>query len=168
MKKSKKLSPTAAPSAAKDPSRMWSRPGFLLRRLHQIHYGLFFEECGFGTLTPLQFGLLTVLTEHPEGMDIGGLAMQLGTDRSTTADVARRLARKGYIVQGVDGTDRRKCLSGITKEGRQILKEMDAPMQKSQERLLLPLTPIQRERLMDALKVLVRTYNDKGRAKMQL
>jgi DNA-binding MarR family transcriptional regulator len=147
---------------------MWSRPGFLLRRLHQIHYGLFYEECGTGTLTPLQFGLLTVLTEHPEGVDIGALALQLGTDRSTTADVALRLARKGYIEQSVDESDRRKVLSVITQEGRQFLSHMDAPMQKSQERLLRPLTPVQRKRLMEAMKILVRTYNDKGRAKMKL
>jgi DNA-binding MarR family transcriptional regulator len=168
MKKSKKRYSTADRSAAKDPSRMWSRPGFLLRRLHQIHYGLFFEECGLGTLTPLQFGLLTVLTEHSKGMDIGGLAMQLGTDRSTTADVARRLARRGFVAQKVDETDRRKLLSAITTKGRHTLKQLDAAMWKSQERLLRPLTPTQRDRLMDALRLLVRTYNDKGRAKMQL
>jgi DNA-binding MarR family transcriptional regulator len=145
---------------------MWSRPGFLLRRLHQIHYGLFYEECGAGAITPIQFGLLTVLTEHAGGMDIGALALQLGTDRSTTADVARRLARKGYISQAVDGADRRKVLSAITKEGQRFLKKMDAPMRKSQERLLRPLTVIQRAKLMETMRILVRAYNDKGRAKM--
>jgi len=24
---------------------LWSRPGYLIRRLHQIHHALFFEEC---------------------------------------------------------------------------------------------------------------------------
>src|SRR6266496_2668773 len=62
--------------AGPDPSRLWGRPGFLIRRLHQIHYGLFFEECGHATITPLQFGMLTVLAEHPKGIDIGALAFQ--------------------------------------------------------------------------------------------
>lgn len=35
-------------------------------------------------------------------------------------------------------------------------------------RLLRPLSPEQRAVLMAALRVLVRTYNDKGRAEMQL
>lgn len=151
----------------RDPNQMWSRPGFLLRRVHQIHYGLFFEECGLD-MTPLQFGLLTVLSENPEGMDIGGLAFQLGTDRSNTADVARRLAGRGYITQDIAKDDRRKLVSSITKQGRLFLKQMERPMLKSQERLLRPLSAEQRVVLMEALKLLVRVYNDKGRARMQM
>jgi DNA-binding MarR family transcriptional regulator len=154
-------------AAGPDPSRMWTRPGFLIRRLHQIHYGLFFEECGHATITPLQFGMLTVLTEHPEGIDIGALAFQLGTDRSNTADVGRRLAGRGYVRQEPDKTDRRKVVSRITRDGRAFLKQMEPSMHKSQDRLLRPLTAEQRTALMTALRILVRTYNDKGRAKMQ-
>lgn len=159
---------TEALAADPDPSRLWGRPGFLIRRLHQIHYGLFFEECGHATITPLQFGMLTVLAEHPRGIDIGALAFQLGTDRSNTADVARRLARRGYIKQDSAKTDRRKVVSRITKEGRAFLKRMEPSMQKSQDRLLRPLSPQRRAALMAALKILVLTYNDKGRAKMQI
>jgi len=155
-------------AGAPDPSRMWTRPGFLIRRLHQIHYGLFFEECGHETITPLQFGMLTVLTEHPEGVDIGALAVQMGIDRSNTADIARRLARRGYVKQEPAKTDRRKVVSRITKEGRTFLKRMEPPMQKSQDRLLRPLSSEQRLALIEALRILVRTYNDKGRARMQL
>jgi DNA-binding MarR family transcriptional regulator len=151
----------------RDPSQMWSRPGFLLRRVHQIHYGLFFEECGLD-ITPLQFGLLTVLSENPEGMDIGGLAFQLGTDRSNTADVARRLAGRGYITQKIAKDDRRKLLSSITKPGRLFLKQMERPMLQAQERLMRPLSAEQRVMLMEALRLLVHIYNDKGRAKMQM
>jgi DNA-binding MarR family transcriptional regulator len=154
-----------APGA--DPSRLWGRPGFLIRRLHQIHYGLFFEECGHG-ITPLQFGMLTVLAEHPEGIDIGALAFQLGTDRSNTADVARRLAGRGYIKQDTAKSDRRKVVSRLTREGRAFLKRMEPIMQRSQDRLLRPLPAEERATLMSALRLLVRTYNDKGRAKMQI
>jgi DNA-binding MarR family transcriptional regulator len=129
---------------------------------------LFFEECGHATITPLQFGMLTVLTEHPEGIDIGALAIQMGTDRSNTADVARRLARRKYVRQEPAKSDRRKVVSRITKEGRAFLKRMEPPMQKSQERLLRPLSVDQRAALIEALRILVRTYNDKGRARMQL
>lgn len=130
--------------------------------------GCFFEECGSANITPLQFGMLTVPTEHPEGMDIGALAFHLGTDRSNTADVARRLASRSYIKQEPSKIDRRKIVSRITKEGRAFLKQMEPSMQKLQERLLRPLSPEQRAVLMTALRVLVRTYNDKGRAKMQI
>ncbi len=151
-----------------DPSRIWTRPGFLIRRLHQIQSGLFLEKCGTSTITPLQFGMLTVLTEYSDGADIGTLAFQLGTDRSTTADVARRLARRGYIEQAPAKTDRRKMVSRITKEGRVCLRNKEPCMQVSQDLLLQPLSPKQRVALMDALRILVRVSYDKGRAKMRL
>ena len=40
---------------------LWRRPGYLIRRLHQIHYALFFEECAAFGITPVQYGLLTLL-----------------------------------------------------------------------------------------------------------
>jgi hypothetical protein len=45
---------------------------------------------------------------------------------------------------------------------------MEPSMQESQDRLLRPLPAAQRAALMSALRTLVRTYNDKGRAKMQI
>ena len=37
------------------------RPGFLIRRLHQIHVALFQEACGEFEITPLQYSLLSAL-----------------------------------------------------------------------------------------------------------
>jgi len=45
---------------------LWGRPGYLLRRLHQIHYALFFEECAGFDITPVQYGLLTTLSLNPD------------------------------------------------------------------------------------------------------
>lgn len=112
--------------------------------------------------------MLTVLTEHPDGVGIRELAFQLGTDHSTTADVARRLASRGYIKQHIPKTDRRKIVSQITNEGYAFLKLNEPSMQKSQDILLQPLTSQQRTALMSALRTLVYHYNDKGRAKLQL
>lgn len=112
--------------------------------------------------------MLTVLTEHPEGADIRTIAFQLGTDHSTTADVARRLARRGYIEQGTPKTDRRKIVSRITPEGRAFLKKNEPAMQRSQDLLLQPLSSKQRVALMAALKTLVHIYNEKGRTKLRL
>jgi hypothetical protein len=40
----------------KEPGRpyadLWSRPGYLVRRMHQIHVGLFWEECHRYDITP--------------------------------------------------------------------------------------------------------------------
>jgi hypothetical protein len=63
---------------------LWSRPGYLIRRLHQIHCALFLEECRESGLTPVQYGLLTALTfrggGHPRARPGGR-----GGDTSTPA-----------------------------------------------------------------------------------
>ena len=40
---------------------LWSRSGYLVRRLNQIHYAMFFEECSH-EITPVQYGILTALS----------------------------------------------------------------------------------------------------------
>src|SRR6266446_4438111 len=68
---------------------LWGRPGFLLRRLHQIHYALFFEECAGFDITPVQYGLLTTVSLNPD-LDQNSLARELGIDRTNVADVLNR------------------------------------------------------------------------------
>src|SRR3954470_6388344 len=75
---------------------LWARPGYLLRRLHQIHYALFFEECAGYDITPVQYGLLTTLSLNPN-LDQNSLARELGIDRTNVADVLNRLARRGLV-----------------------------------------------------------------------
>ena len=65
-------SPHAEPAGA----ALWSRPGFLVRRLHQIHAAMFAEECGAFNITPVQYGLMTILLEQP-GLDQISLASRM-------------------------------------------------------------------------------------------
>src|ERR1700704_5815821 len=41
-------------------------PGFLIRRLHQIHVAIFLEECAAFNITPVQFSLLKTLSAGTE------------------------------------------------------------------------------------------------------
>ncbi len=59
------------------------RPGHLIRRLHQIHVALFLEECGENDLTPVQFGVLTVLVDGAI-RDQVTIAAMIGVDRNTS------------------------------------------------------------------------------------
>lgn len=147
---------------------LWSRPGFLIRRLLQIHNGLYFEECSDWNITPVQYGILTILSGEPEGLDIRSLAADLGVDRSNTADVARRLIGRGYITQNLAPSDRRMVISRITQTGRDLLDEAAPAMQRSQMKLLAPLDARTRETVLNAITKLVTVYNDKGRAKLRL
>ena len=55
-----------ADAAGTPPWPLSERPGFLARRLHQIHVSLFAERCADFRITPLQYSLLSRLAEFGE------------------------------------------------------------------------------------------------------
>ena len=95
---------------------LWSRPGYLIRRLHKIHCALFLEECKDSGLTPVQYGLLTALSFRGE-LDQGSLAEELGLDRTSTAEVLSRLEKRGLVTRKPNPRDRRARLARITRRG---------------------------------------------------
>ena len=44
---------------------LWQRPGYLIRRLHQIHVAMFIEECAAFNITPVQYAVMTALFNRP-------------------------------------------------------------------------------------------------------
>jgi hypothetical protein len=65
---------------------LFRRPGFLVRRLHQIYVAIYFQNCErFGT-TPVQSSVMQVLQAQP-GMDQIALAREIGVDRTTVSSV---------------------------------------------------------------------------------
>ncbi|HUN39897.1 MAG TPA: MarR family transcriptional regulator [Acetobacteraceae bacterium] len=68
------------------------RPGFLVRRLRQIHLALFAEECAAFELTPVQYGIMTAIRQQP-GLDQMRLGEQVRIDHATIADVLARLEK---------------------------------------------------------------------------
>lgn len=68
-------------------------PGFLTRRLHQIHVAIFLEECAAFNITPVQFSLLKALSAGAE-MDQATIATQIGVDRTTTSRGSSAPARE--------------------------------------------------------------------------
>ena len=75
---------------------LFKRPGFLLRRMHQIHLALFAEECGTFDITPVQYSIMTVAGAQPN-LDQAQLAYEVGVDRATLANVVARLESKGLV-----------------------------------------------------------------------
>ena len=141
---------------------LWVRPGYLLRRLHQIHYALFFEECAGFDITPVQYGLLTTLALKPD-LDQNSIGRELGIDRTNVADVLARLARRGLLVRYRSKDDRRMVLARLTPAGRRITDEMYAAMLRAQNRLVAPLPPEERKAFIDTLLRLIEGNNHLGR-----
>lgn len=140
-----------------------NRPGYLIRRLHQIHVAMFLDECAAYRLTPVQYAVMTVLADR-SGMDQISIASEAGIDRTNVADVLARLEERGILTRQVSDTDRRMKLAVLTPEGARITAHMETAMLRAQERFLAPLPDDRRVQLMDMLTELVEANNAYSRA----
>jgi len=145
---------------------LWARPGYLVRRLNQIHYALFYEECKTQNITPVQYGVLTALSLTP-WMDQTALGLELGLDRTTTADVIKRLQERGYVERRVNPQDKRSRQAVITQEGLRVMGLLQSGMARAQERLIEPLPPGDRETFMRLLSTLVEANNQYSRTTLK-
>ncbi|MBP0496128.1 MarR family winged helix-turn-helix transcriptional regulator [Pararoseomonas indoligenes] len=147
--------PPADPGAA-----LMERPGVLVRRLHQVHSAMFQEEtAGFG-VTPVQFSLMTLLTERP-GLEQGAAAAGLRLDRFTTADVVRRLEAAG-LLRTRPGQDRRAKALFLTRKGAQVFASMGEAVSRAHDRLVEPLPPARRGTFLRMLRQLVDQHGAVG------
>lgn len=117
---------------------MYRRPGFLLKRCHQVAMALFIEECREFGLTPQQFGTLRALCEYP-GIDQVALGRLLGTDRTTVALVTRLLSERGAIRRTPNPRDKRRVSLILTAEGERLLEAATPAAARAQEKVLASL-----------------------------
>ena len=151
----------------KEPGRpyadLWSRPGFLVRRMHQIHIGLFADECRDYDITPIQFAILTVLYSGT-ALDQITLSNSVGIDRTSGADVIRRLYGRGLVERVPSEEDRRAKLVHITDEGKALVRKMQPNMERAQERFLSPLSAAEQSTFIAIVEKIIRANNDASRA----
>jgi MarR family transcriptional regulator, lower aerobic nicotinate degradation pathway regulator len=139
------------------------RPGFLIRRLHQIYVAIYLENCKrFGT-TPVQSSVMQILSARP-GMDQVALAGEIGIDRTTASSVLSRLEAKRILRRNADPTDRRTKHAYLTAHGKSMLREMQSSIDAAHRQLIEPLEPAEREAFVEQLLFLVQANNDKGRS----
>lgn len=142
------------------------RPGFLIRRLHQIHVALFHDECEAYGLTPVQYSVLTAL--QGEELDQKRLGQSVGIDRATTTEVLRRLDKAGWIERRKCTEDARRQLARLTPAGESLLAEVGDSARRAHERTIEPLTKAERERFIRYMSKIVSANNDHGRASLKL
>ncbi|MHC6152857.1 MULTISPECIES: MarR family winged helix-turn-helix transcriptional regulator [Bradyrhizobium] len=145
---------------------LWARPGFLIRRLHQINYAIFFEECDAYDITPVQYALLTTLSMNPD-TDQVSLGREIGIDRTNVADVLRRLEQRGLVKRRKADYDGRATIARLTPAGDKVARDMFGAMQRAQTRLLAPLPAEERKAFMATLLKLVEANNHLGRTTFQ-
>jgi len=145
---------------------LWQRPGFLIRRLNQIHISLFFDSCKEFSITPVQYGLLTTLSERPD-LDQTSLCAEVGVDRTTMADVLRRLEERGFVKREASPTDGRLKIANITSKGTRIMQDMYASMREAQVKFLSPLSQKDQVIFIRLMMQLVEGNNQFGRTSLK-
>ena len=88
-------------------------PSYLMRRCQQLYGDLYARETGARDLTKQQFTVLCAL-EHHEGASQTALVEMTGIDRSTLAEMVRRMLEKGLITRERTEEDQRANAVAIT------------------------------------------------------
>ena len=124
-------------SAFHNLTQLYARPGFLLRRAHQISAAVFEDECRSVGLTPAQFGVLSVL---------------------------RCLETGGLIARAPAPASRRNLAISLSVEGLALLKQAQEPADRAYNRLMAPLNKAQRIQLVELLQMLTTGLENDARA----
>ena len=142
---------------------LYRRPGFLIRRAHQIAVSIFLEEAAELGITTTQYGALVVISLRDD-LDQVGLSTLVGIDRSTTALVVAKLEVAGYLVRQGDPRDGRRKLLALTDAGRDVLARVKSPAQRVRDRELEVFSKEDRKTFLRLLEVFVDAFNADTRA----
>jgi DNA-binding MarR family transcriptional regulator len=155
---------SASEGAMRNPSLddLYRRPGFMIRRAHQIAVSLFLDETGELGITNRQYGILFALAQKP-GIDQISVARLLGLDRSTTGMVITKLEQAGLVGRDVGARDRRRVSLRLTRAGERMLERLAVPAQRAQARVLSGFTPPERAQFLALLDKFIRNFNDSTR-----
>ncbi len=129
-------------------------PLHLLHRAGQCAAEVFQAELGSGDLTPRQYAVLVTVSQN-EGLSQTHLVERTGIDRSTLADIVRRMLKKGLLQRRRTREDARAYAVKLTDEGWRTLKSVDPLARKVDERILASLPATQRERFLQDLNTIV-------------
>ncbi|MDE2061109.1 MAG: MarR family transcriptional regulator [Bradyrhizobium sp.] len=130
------------------------RPGFLIRRLHQIHVALFQRKCAGFDITPLQYSLLTALARRGAA-DQTTLAAEVMLDRTTTTGALKRLQSRKFIERAVHSRDRRAQMCRLTRSGERLLRKIEAPARAAHHETLDGLSKAEQKRFIAMMQKVV-------------
>jgi DNA-binding MarR family transcriptional regulator len=165
--KSKPASAQARRASPASKSALLGRPGFLIRRLHQIHGYLFAQQTADFGVTPVQYSVMTVLSERDESDQIT-IAREVGLERTTVADVLARLEARGLVTRHSDPLDQRVRLARLSCEGQQLVKNMVHAVERAHSLTIAPLTKSEQKQLMALLVRMLEANNEVGNVPFQL
>jgi len=110
-------------------------PSHLLHRALQRALDIYADEFGEAGITQRQFAVLAAADERA-GATQADLVRITGIDRSTLADMARRMIGKGFLERQRSNVDARANAVRLTDAGREILAAARPKMAAADGRLL--------------------------------
>ena len=125
-------------------------PSYLIRRCQQFYGDLYAREAGARELTKQQFTLLCAL-EHNEGASQTALVEITGIDRSTLAEMVRRMLEKGLLSRERTEEDQRANAVAISPSGRKALRAARNAADRAERALLEALPMPDRQKFVRAL-----------------
>lgn len=126
-------------------------PSHLIRRVQQFYSELYAREPGSRELTKQQFTVLAAL-EHNEGVSQTALVEMTGIDRSTLAEMVRRMLERGLISRERTEDDMRANAVAITQGGRKALRSARSASDRAERALLETLPAPERTRFVKMLQ----------------
>jgi DNA-binding MarR family transcriptional regulator len=142
----------------KSAGRLERSPVHLLHRAGQCAGDIFQAEMSEGGLTPRQYAVLHTVS-HNEGLSQTSLVDKTGIDRSTLADIIRRMLKKGLLARRRTKEDARAYAVKLTDEGWRVLRSAEPVARRVDERILATLSANERERLLQDLNKIVRALS---------
>lgn len=136
------------------PTRLERSPIHLLHRAGQCAGDIFQAEMGAADLTPRQYAVLITVSQN-EGLSQTNLVDKTGIDRSTLADIVRRMLKKGLLQRRRTKEDARAYAVKLTEEGWRTLKSAEPMARRVDEKVLSVLSGQQRDRFITDLNTIV-------------
>ena len=134
-------------------------PGHGIRRLQQVAVALFMQESAAHGVTPVQYAVLQTLAQQP-GIDQRRLARAVSFDTSTIGGVVDRLEARGLVTRSLSAEDKRVRLLHLTADGEALLAELVPGMQRTQDRILEPLSAAERKEFMRMVQAVVAHHRE--------
>ncbi len=127
-------------------------PSHLLRRCVQYANDLFSRESSASDLTKQQFTVLAAV-EQNEGISQTDLVALTGIDRSTLAEMIRRMIDKGLLDRERTESDQRANAVRIAAGGRKALRSARSASDRVERMLLAGLSSGDRARFVKMLAI---------------
>lgn len=138
-----------------------STASHLLRRCNQYFGDLFAQESGDRNLTKQQYLVLAALDQH-DGASQTALVEATGIDRSTLAEMVRRMLMRGLLSRSRTQTDGRANEVTITQAGRRTLRGAKLAAERAERSLLDALPPGERSRFVRSLALIAAAADEPG------